>query len=167
MAHVICDLQAVTSDLSPVPEWDLIVWSPDCACCCQLQHTSKALPHVCSGLDRTVGFYSSLRCWRKSGGRGKKKVKERHTEWQLPQLLAGVLIKTKLVSLREQTWQALKLRSFFSVLPRCKVSAGASGMPETKRSDLSLSFAVFLSLVPLLSPTFHPSVCPSISMCHF
>jgi len=34
---------------------------------------------------------------------GEKKVKERHTERQLPQLLAGVLIKTKLVSLREQT----------------------------------------------------------------
>lgn len=41
------------------------------------------------------------------------KKEARYTEWQLPQLLAGILIKTKLVSFSEQTWQALSRRAFF------------------------------------------------------
>lgn len=54
------------------------------------------------------------------------KKEARYTEWQLPQLLAGILIKTKLVSFSEQTWQALSRRAFFStpakILSECRCS---------------------------------------------
>lgn len=147
-------LQAVTSDLSPVPVRDLnsLVWTPDCDCthCCQMQCRSKALPHIFEfGSYRGLLFLPPLleKEWRE----GKKKVKERHTERQLPQLLAGVLIKTKLVSLREQTWQALRLRSFFHSCQDVKwvqVPQECQRLVRGRdRSDLSLSFTVFLSLL--------------------
>lgn len=44
------------------------------------------------------------------------KKKPRHTVRQLPQTLAGILIKTKLVSLSEQTWQALSRGVFLFFL---------------------------------------------------
>lgn len=53
----------------------------------------------------------------------RKDKKERHTERQLPQLLAGSLIKTKLVSLSEQTRQTLSRGLFFhpaKILSECR-----------------------------------------------
>lgn len=80
----------------------------------------------------------------------KKKVffkkKAKHTEWQLPQFLAGALIKTKLVSFSEQTWQALSREAFFpitaKILTECRCSRNVYKGGGT--ADLT---SLFLSIV--------------------
>lgn len=155
-------LWPLTSDLSPVPVRDpnSLVWTPNCAHCCQM-HLKLSKTHAWVWICCLLFLPPLLeKEWRE----GKKKVKERHTERQLPQLLARVLIKTKLVSLREQTWQALRLRSFFQSCQDVKwvqVPQECQRLARGRdRSDLSLSFTVFLSLVLSLC-TYISSQCMS------
>lgn len=70
-------------------------------------------------------------------------------KWQLPQLLAGALIKTKLVSFSEQTWQALSRGAFFPLLPKYKVSAGAPGMSTRVGARQSWPFSLSIVYVRL------------------
>lgn len=140
-----CDLWPLTSALY-LRDLNSLVRTPNCAHCCQMQPRSKALENTCLSLDRILLAFipPSAVGERVEGGEKERKGKERHTERQLPQLLAGVLIKTKLVSLSEQTWQALRLRSFFQSCQDVKwvqVPQECQRLARGRdRSDLSLSF---------------------------
>ena len=94
-------------------------------------------------LQTQAPLNSVLKLVRKQERKESLKKKARHSEWQLPQLLAGTLIKTKLVSFSEQTWQALSRGAFFStpakILSECRCSRNVYKGGGQGRADLFLS----------------------------
>ena len=79
------------------------------ACCFQTLPRFLALSHLDHTYFQPFPPPASAPRLGEKGEEGKKierkekEKKKRHTERQLPQLLAGILIKTKLVSFSEQT----------------------------------------------------------------